>query len=289
MAVARAAPAVPSRARNAAATLPIARIRYRRSGRAPSSRRERSPASSRERRHDALCFPPRLLPLGPDSRGGMARAPARRGFPALVVGARHVRGAAEGGIMTCEISLNDGLVTLVSDEDYETLRRHKWRALRPNSRAGRYVIRRLSRAEGRKAVYMHRQILCAPAGMEVDHINHDPLDNRRENLRLATRSQQCQNMRSPKRKGISLGLRGIYRRPNGTWGSQLRSGKARYLGPARTNPIQAAIDYDKMASEIFGEFAVLNFPCRADKSVTAPLDRQRQLRNRHHIGGPECL
>lgn len=45
--------------------------------------------------------------------------------------------------------------------------------------------------------YMHRLILDAPRGVEVDHINGNPLDNRRQNLRLANRQLNCRNLHKP--------------------------------------------------------------------------------------------
>ncbi|MBL0320755.1 MAG: HNH endonuclease [Alphaproteobacteria bacterium] len=49
-----------------------------------------------------------------------------------------------------------------------------------------------------KHVYMHRYIMTAKAGQEVDHINGNKLDNRKENLRLASHSQNCKNQAKPK-------------------------------------------------------------------------------------------
>ena len=66
-----------------------------------------------------------------------------------------------------------------------------------------------------------------PDGYSVDHLNRDRLDNRRENLRYATRSEQMQNRASWGESGI----RGAYRRPNGTYEAAVRvDGKRHYLG-----------------------------------------------------------
>lgn len=84
-----------------------------------------------------------------------------------------------------EIPLTQGYVTLVDDADYEWLSRWKWHY------HGGY-------AERGDGVLMHREITDCPAGKEVDHINHDPLDNRRENLRVVTRWQNMLNRRMRK-------------------------------------------------------------------------------------------
>lgn len=53
---------------------------------------------------------------------------------------------------------------------------------------------------------MHRLILMAPDSFTVDHINHDTLDNRRENLRLASQSEQNQNRKITKGKSKYKGV-----------------------------------------------------------------------------------
>jgi hypothetical protein len=108
--------------------------------------------------------------------------------------------------------------------------------------------------------YLHRIIMNAPDGMEVDHINHDKLDNRKSNLRLATGSQNNQN-RLPKPGKIFKGF---------SWRSDAKSWAARiwdvkkppgkrlvHLGYFKTE-IEAAAAYNAAARELFGEFAYLN-------------------------------
>ena len=107
------------------------------------------------------------------------------------------------------IALTQGKVALVDDEDYECLMAMgSWCA----------VIRssgwRAQTQHNGKLQYMHRIILDAPSNLEVDHINHDTLDNRRCNIRLCTRSQNMQNQRkssgkSSKYKGVSWSGGGI--------------------------------------------------------------------------------
>lgn len=82
----------------------------------------------------------------------------------------------------------------------------------------------------KKIIYLHRKIMKAGPGEEVDHINHDGLDNRRSNLRLVTHSQNLVNARSS--IGVS-GNRGVWKSHNGKgrWVAVLkRHGKRLYLG-----------------------------------------------------------
>mgnify|MGYP003656276584 CR=1 FL=1 len=107
-----------------------------------------------------------------------------------------------------------------------------------------------------------RVLLNAPDGMEADHINHDPLDNRRANLRLCTRSENARNTRGHsssknKYKGVTYHTAGHY--PAGRrWRAYTRvNGKRVWLGYHATED-DAARAYNDYAIKEFGEFACLN-------------------------------
>ena len=110
-------------------------------------------------------------------------------------------------------------------------------------------------------VLMHREIIGVPYGVQVDHIDHDGLNNTRGNLRLATHSQN--NANRP-RIWSSSGCRGV------TIITKKRMGKLFIAKITRQNrhqhlgrfecPIEAAKAYDAAAIKAFGEFAILNFP-----------------------------
>jgi hypothetical protein len=86
-------------------------------------------------------------------------------------------------------SQNLGLVALVNDEDYERLCQWNWSAVSTHRRNGGYAMRRDNQTG--KTILMHREILEASEGIEVDHINGNGLDNRRENLQLVTLQQRA--------------------------------------------------------------------------------------------------
>lgn len=141
---------------------------------------------------------------------------------------------------------------LLSDEDRHLLS-HKWRIIRPDGKKA-YVSTEINGA----TAYIHRLILDAQKGQEVDHINGDGLDNRRENLRLATRSQNCAN-----RKGYApkSGFRGVYQHSNGEgWQVKLSVDGKHIGGGSFSCPEAAARRYDDLAALHFGDFAILNFP-----------------------------
>lgn len=125
-----------------------------------------------------------------------------------------------------------------------------------------YAERRFNRADGtRGKASLHRDILGEECkGRLVDHINKNPLDNRRCNLRLATVSQNAMNQakqknRSSKYKGVNLDKsRNRVKR----WRAQIKKeGKKMHLGRFLTEK-EAAEAYNAAAQELFGEFASLN-------------------------------
>lgn len=111
---------------------------------------------------------------------------------------------------------------------------------------------------------LHRLILNAPPGVQVDHENGDPLDNRRSNLRLCNRYQNAMN-RGPSRYN-KIGLKGVTKHPTksgGNYRAQIRSnGSWLSLGRFKTAE-EAARAYDAAALIHHGEFARLNFPVGA--------------------------
>jgi hypothetical protein len=108
--------------------------------------------------------------------------------------------------------------------------------------------------EKRYAVYLHRLLLEPPKGLEVDHINGNPLDNRRENLRLATRAQNNYNQVSG-RKNTS-GFKGVcWDKKRGMWKAQIRANGINYnIGHYHT-PEEAHEAYKLKAVELHGEYA----------------------------------
>lgn len=158
------------------------------------------------------------------------------------------------------IELTQGRFAVVDDEDYEVLSRFNW-----CFNAGYAYTRWPSKKakSGYSMISMHRFLLGAPHGKEVDHINNDGIDNRRENLRLCTRRQNCANTRTYKNKFRSK-YRGVARCQykgveHGGWQAHIRvNGKLLYLGTYKT-PEEAAEAFDKAATKYNGEFAKLNF------------------------------
>ncbi len=161
--------------------------------------------------------------------------------------------------MTKEIQLTQGQVAIVDDEDYEWLNQWKWCAVSGKNSKGHgggfYAIRRKQGMT--KNIIMHRIILNATDGLEVDHINGDGLNNTRSNLRLCTHNQNVWNR---KRKNKNMcGYTGVHKREN-RFRAEIRCNGKKIIIGSFESAILAAEAYDKKATELFGEFASLNFP-----------------------------
>jgi hypothetical protein len=109
-----------------------------------------------------------------------------------------------------------------------------------------------------KNKYLHRILIAAPVGSFVDHINGNTLDNRTENLRICSKKQNnFAKHRTPgskysKYKGV------VFKPERNAWSAQIGF-DGRYIksGYFRT-PEEAAKEYDRLAVEKYGEFAVTN-------------------------------
>lgn len=158
-----------------------------------------------------------------------------------------------------EIELTKGYVAIVDDEDYEWLSRYSWHAVCNMPYAA------MRKSKYGKYYYMHRMILEKALGniakKHVDHINHNTLDNRRENLRLCSPSENLRNSKksddsaTSKYKGTSyINTPGRRKR----WRAYINiDGKQKHLGHFMTEK-EAALEYNKAASDLFGDFANLN-------------------------------
>ena len=156
-----------------------------------------------------------------------------------------------GGV--AEIVLTQGKVALVDAADLPLLAEYQWYANRLGGK-GWYAVGN----NGPEKVLMHKVLVEAGDGMEIDHASRDGLDNRRRNLRVCTRAENAAN--SSKREGGTSGYKGVYwHHGAGKWVAQVSpSGKTIYLGLYEDEE-DAARAYDAAALEHYGDFACPNF------------------------------
>lgn len=148
------------------------------------------------------------------------------------------------------IPLTQGYVAIIDASDYERVSVYKWHARRGLTNNTAY-------AYNRRFGFMHRFILgVSDPSIEIDHQDGNGLNNRRSNIRTATRRQNSFNAKYSNKTGF----RGVQFKA-GRYLAKIggRLGGFKYLGSFIT-PIEAAIAYDEAARERHGEFAQLNFP-----------------------------
>lgn len=167
------------------------------------------------------------------------------------------------------IPLTQDAIALVDDEDHERAMQFKWMLARTGRGDYPYAARQSRKSEGgmKRMVYLHRFILDAQQGQQVDHINGDTLDCRRSNLRLCTHAENLRNKRKP--INSTNPYKGVTRSSVGTFNVRC---SRRYVG-TYVSPEEAARAYDQAAREMYGEFANVNFPDETMGPQSDPLTR----------------
>ena len=151
-----------------------------------------------------------------------------------------------------KIELTQGQFALVDDEDFKYLNQWKWCACKKTN--GFIAVSNIILNGRRKSIKMHRVLMNTPPKMEVDHIDHNQLNNQKYNLRNCTHKQNLFNKRSfglIKYKGVSFRGKYIRARIN-------INNHEIHLGYFQTQEL-AAIAYDNAARCYFGKYANLNF------------------------------
>lgn len=140
-------------------------------------------------------------------------------------------------------------------EDLPKVAGHLWCVDAKRGRA--YAIRAIGPKRKRQFVYMHREVIDAPAGFDVDHVlQSDGTDNRKSNLRIASRTMNNGNQRP---RGGASRFKGVhFHKQTSKWHAQIRCGGVRKSLGLHETEESAARAYDAAAETMFGPFAATN-------------------------------
>lgn len=147
-----------------------------------------------------------------------------------------------------------GATAIVDASDFAALSKWQW-----SSSAAGHIYRREPKSKGARVVFLHHEILQRVEGLEVDHINGNPADNRRVNLRYATKAQNQMNRH---RVVAACGFKGVTKN-KARWMASIKQTlggrKLRHHLGTFDTAHEAARAYDAAALRLFGEFASPNF------------------------------
>ena len=155
------------------------------------------------------------------------------------------------------IKLTKGKYALVDDCDFEYLNQFKW-CVNKSYTSDVYYVVRSKKIDGKwKQVRMHRLIMNAPKGMEVDHKDGDALNNQRCNLRVCTLTQN--HLNRPSIKNCSSKYKGVsWLNMQQKWRVRISvNGKQRDIGCFNTE-LEAGIIANITIRRYHGEFARTN-------------------------------
>lgn len=154
--------------------------------------------------------------------------------------------------------MRGGFIAIVDDDDFEQINQYKWFLQRGYARRQQHVYLGVNKYEN-VTFSMHRMIMgLTDPKIEVDHINHNKLDNRKCNLRICNRNGNVQNTSSC-RNSSSKYIGVCWDKRDKVWIATVKhNGKQVYRAYFK-NEVDAAKERDRVASIYHGEFANLNF------------------------------
>lgn len=175
-----------------------------------------------------------------------------------------------------KLQLIQNKIALLDDDMKHGITDHKWQAYQ--DKGSRWYAIRHARKNGTMTTFrMHRVVYEVKTGYKlssyqhIDHINSNSLDNRIENLRIATASQNAANrVRSTKRTSEYKGV--YFNKTKGKFQAQIQKDYIKYNLGYFYDEVEAAEAYDRNALTMFGEYAHINFPKLHVRKIDAGLE-----------------
>lgn len=135
--------------------------------------------------------------------------------------------------------------------------KYTWTIQRIGKKQTRFYLARYKAKN--KYVYFHRELLeLKDKKLQVDHVNHNGLDNRLDNLRVVTNQQNSFNTTKTLAKKTSIYKGVSFFKPKGKFRARIvLNGKEKHLGYFDSEE-KAAIAYNQAATQLFKNYAVLN-------------------------------
>jgi len=146
------------------------------------------------------------------------------------------------------ILLKSGQEVYIDEEDYSFLSKFNWY----NNGKG-YALTSING----KVIRMHRLLTNCDKNQEVDHINGNTLDNRKNNLRVCSHKENSRNVKIPSHN--TTGYKGVsFNKRKNKYRAYIKYNQKQIHLGYFTDKLQAALSYNEKAIELFGEFAKLN-------------------------------
>jgi hypothetical protein len=154
-----------------------------------------------------------------------------------------------------EFTTKNGVKVLIDEEDYPYLNKFLWKAIKKRNKYTDICSTHYGRI-----VRMHRLVMnVTDSSILIDHINCNPLDNRKQNLRICTAKQNSRNRKKWSGKYSSIYKGVCWNKIHKKWTSRIKTDSKRILLGYFDDEILAAKAYDRAAKKYHKNFANLNF------------------------------
>lgn len=144
-----------------------------------------------------------------------------------------------------------GKFAIVDNEDFELCNKYKWRG---HSAGYAHAYCKIKGSY----IYMHRLVTNAEKGLEVDHIDHNKLNNTKANLRVCLRADNLKN--TIRWSSNKFNMKGVRKLPSGLYAASSTVNHQSYHIGIYYTPKEAGLAYDRFIEKHYGEYANLNFP-----------------------------